>query len=64
MSDYYPAGSMKGSGIDSEDWTGVIYCEACKQDQTVDAVTNDWHTKAFATCPKCEADLEITFDYE
>ena len=58
MSSNYPEGSMKGSGIYSQTYSGTFNCETCEADFECDGETNDWQTMAFATCPKCEADLE------
>jgi hypothetical protein len=59
MSSNYPEGSMRGSGIYADNYTGDFYCYECDEDYELDGVTDDWGNKAFATCPKCEADLEL-----
>lgn len=52
-------GSMKGSGVDAQYWTGVMYCVDCEQDQTVEGQTDDWGNNAYADCPVCGTDLEL-----
>jgi transcription elongation factor Elf1 len=59
MSSNYPAGSMMGSGIYSQSWTGVIHCSTCEEDVEVEGQTDDWGNRVFADCPKCEEDLEM-----
>ncbi len=59
---YGDGGSMKGSGIDSESWTGEIYCSTCDEDVEVDGSTDDWGTMVYATCPDCNSDLEKEID--
>jgi transcription elongation factor Elf1 len=53
-----------GSGIDSEDYSGIFYCSACEDEFELDGVTNDSHSMAYATCPDCgkELDTEIERD--
>jgi transcription elongation factor Elf1 len=66
MSSNYPEGSMMGSGIYSQSWTGTIHCPTCEEDVEVEGQTDDWGNRVFADCPKCEEDLEkdITPDWE
>mgnify|MGYP006921290350 CR=1 FL=1 len=54
---YNYEGSMKGSGIDSMPWNGVIYCPDCKSHQEVEGQTDDWGNYAYADCPSCEREL-------
>jgi hypothetical protein len=42
MSSYYPEGSMRGSGIYQEDYTGTFYCSACDDEYSLDGTTDDW----------------------
>ncbi len=49
---------MKGSGIFSEDYTGVFYCASCEDEYTLDGVTDDWGTTVYATCVECGSELE------
>lgn len=50
---------MRGSGIYAEDYTGTFYCDNCEDEFELDGQTDDWQTKAFADCPKCQAELEL-----
>jgi hypothetical protein len=62
MSSNYPEGSMMGSGIYSDNWSGFMFCDDCEEDVAVEGQTNDWKTQAYADCPKCGADLEKEID--
>lgn len=53
-----PGFSMKGSGIDSGDYTGDFYCSDCDKEFELDATTDDWGHYAMAECPDCGKDLE------
>lgn len=59
---YGDGGSMKGSGIDSVDYTGVFFCSNCDDEFECEGSTDDWQTTAYATCPKCETGLEKDID--
>ena len=59
MSSNYPEGSMRGSGIYAEDWTGTFYCSECEDEFELDGTTDDWGHNAFADCPKCGTQLEV-----
>lgn len=54
----YPEGSMRGSGIYSEDYTGDFYCSECEEEFELDGSTDDWGNTAYAECPKCQSELE------
>lgn len=56
--------SMMGSGIYSEDYTGVFHCDECEADYELDGTTDDWKHTAYATCEKCGADLEVEINNE
>ena len=58
MSSNYPAGSMRGSGIYSDDYTGVFFCSTCEADFDCEGSTDDWQTTAYADCPNCGEELE------
>ena len=62
MSSNYPSGSMIGSGIYSEDYSGAFYCSECDKEFELDGQTNDTGTMAYADCPKCETELELELD--
>ena len=47
-----------GSGIDSADYSGVFYCSTCEDEYELDGTTDDSQNTAYATCPKCGADLD------
>ena len=59
MSSNYPEGSMRGSGIYAEDWSGVFYCSDCDDEYSLDGQTDDWGHQAFADCPDCGKQLEV-----
>jgi DNA-directed RNA polymerase subunit RPC12/RpoP len=50
---------MKGSGIYSEDYTGIFNCATCEKDFEIDGQTDDWKHTAYADCPECGAELEV-----
>ena len=54
----YPEGSMRGSGIYSEDYTGEFYCSECEKEFELDGSTDDWGNVAYAECPECKSELE------
>lgn len=58
MSSNYPEGSMRGSGIYSEDYTGIFYCSNCEDEYTLDGQTDDFGDKAYADCPDCGSSIE------
>lgn len=63
MSGYYPEGSMKGSGIYVQDWTGTIECDYCEQEfEEVEGQTDDWGNFAYADCPKCGRQVETQIE--
>lgn len=51
--------SMKGSGIDSLDYTGLFFCSACEDEFELDGATDDYGIVAYAECPKCKSVLEV-----
>jgi len=53
MSSNYPEGSMRGSGIFSEDYSGVFFCPSCEDEYSLDGQTDDFGVEAFAECPDC-----------
>jgi predicted RNA-binding Zn-ribbon protein involved in translation (DUF1610 family) len=59
MSSNYPEGSMRGSGIYAEDYSGVFYCDNCEDEYLLDGQTDDWGHNASAECPDCGAILEL-----
>jgi DNA-directed RNA polymerase subunit RPC12/RpoP len=59
MSSNYPEGSMRGSGIYAQDYTGVFYCDTCEDEFELDGSTDDWQSNAYADCPKCGQQLEV-----
>jgi transcription elongation factor Elf1 len=58
MSSNYPEGSMRGSGIYAEDYTGYFYCSECDTEHELDGTTDDYGLNASAECPDCGATLE------
>ena len=56
---YGDGGSMRGSGIYAEDYSGIFYCSECDDEYELDGQTDDWGTAASAECPDCGATLEI-----
>jgi transcription elongation factor Elf1 len=59
MSSNYPEGSMRGSGIYVEDYTGNFYCSNCDTEEELEGSTDDWGLMAYAECLTCEATLEV-----
>jgi len=55
---YGDGGSMMGSGIYSEDYTGFFYCRPCDDEFELDGTTDDWKSTAYAECPRCKSELE------
>lgn len=62
MSSNYPAGSMRGSGIYSEDVTLEVDCEECEKSWKEDFQTDDWGSVEADI--KCECGNEFTFKWE
>lgn len=56
---YGDGGSMRGSGIYAEDYTGIFFCDNCEDEYELDGQTDDWGTNASAECPDCGATLEV-----
>ena len=56
---YGDGGSMMGSGIYSEDYTGTFYCSECDKEYELDGSTDDYGYNASAECPDCGATLEV-----
>ncbi len=56
---YGDGGSMRGSGIYAEDYTGTFYCSDCEDEFELDGTTDDWGTMAYADCPDCGKGLEL-----
>lgn len=54
---YGDGGSMRGSGIYAEDYSGVFYCDNCEDEFSLDGQTDDWGHEASAECPDCQAIL-------
>jgi transcription elongation factor Elf1 len=50
--------SMRGSGIDSGDYTATFYCDNCHEERVVDGTTNDERTIVYATC-RCGREMEM-----
>lgn len=59
MSNNYSTGSMKGSGIDSEDYTAWFFCSHCDEEMELDGQSDDYGIIATAECPKCRSTLEV-----
>jgi hypothetical protein len=57
MSSNYPEGSMRGSGIYAEDYSGIFYCDNCEDEFVLEGQTDDWGHNASAECPDCQAIL-------
>lgn len=55
---YGDGGSMMGSGIYSEDYTGDFYCSECDKEFELDGATDDYGYNATAECPDCGKILE------
>jgi transcription elongation factor Elf1 len=51
--------SMKGSGIDSTDYTADFFCAECDKEFELDGMVDDYGIVATAECPKCGAELEV-----
>jgi hypothetical protein len=62
MSSWYPEGSMKGSGIYSEDITLEVECEECSKTWEEDFSTDDWGNVEADI--KCECGHTWTFSKE
>lgn len=56
---YGDGGSMMGSGIYQEDYSGIFYCADCDDEYELDGQTDDWGHQAFAECPDCQKQLEV-----
>ena len=64
MSSHYPAGSMRGSGIYSADFTMDVSCQdECKWFGVGDVQVNDWGTGTWV-CPECLTEHEIEIEIE
>lgn len=50
---------MKGSGVDSADYTGIFFCDNCEDEYSLDGATDDYGIIAYAECPDCKAVLEV-----
>lgn len=59
MSGWYPEGSMKGSGIYSEEVTTEVECEECGKTWEEDFSTDDWGN--IDADIKCECGAEWSF---
>jgi hypothetical protein len=55
---YGDGGSMMGSGIYQEDYSGIFYCADCDDEYTLDGTTDDYGYNATAECPDCGKELE------
>jgi len=55
---YGDGGSMRGSGIDQQDYTGDFYCSECDKEFELDGTTDDYGYNAIAECPDCGKELE------
>lgn len=53
MSGNYPEGSMKGSGIFSEEYKGTFFCPTCEDEYSLEGQTDDFGVEAYAECPDC-----------
>ncbi len=62
MSSNYPAGSMKGSGIYSEDVTLEVECGECGNTWEEDFQTDDWGDVSQEV--KCKCGYSWTFESE
>ena len=56
---YGDGGSMMGSGIYQEDYSGIFYCADCDDEYTLDGTTDDYGYNATAECPDCGKGLEV-----
>jgi transcription elongation factor Elf1 len=56
---YGDGGSMRGSGIYAEDWSGTFYCSDCEDEYSLDGQTDDYGYYASAECPDCGKTLEV-----
>lgn len=57
-------GSMIGSGIYAEEFEREHECGSCGETSLMLFSTDDNQIVAWADCPKCEAENEITLDDE
>lgn len=48
----YPAGSMRGSGIYSDEYSSSEWCQECEDSVTVDVQVDDWGNVSWE-CPQC-----------
>lgn len=62
MSSNYPAGSMKGSGIDAEEVTLEVECGECGNAWEEDFTTDDWGNVSQEV--KCKCGYSWTFESE
>lgn len=56
---YGDGGSMRGSGIYQEDYSGIFYCGDCEDEFALDGTTDDYGVMASADCPDCGKSLEV-----
>jgi transcription elongation factor Elf1 len=56
---YGDGGSMRGSGIDSTDYTADFFCSDCEKEFELDGMTDDYGIIAYAECPDCAKVLEV-----
>lgn len=54
----YPPGSMRGSGIYTEDWDSEWSCPECEKETVGTFVKNDWGSVAWY-CAACDGEVEI-----
>jgi hypothetical protein len=64
MSGYYPEGSMKGSGIYSEDITTEVECAECGKTWEEDFQTDDWGNVDAEIVCECGQDFTFTLRQE
>lgn len=63
MSNYYPEGSMRGSGIYSKDVTISVTCDECDYEWDEDFATDDWgNVDTDVTCPSCSGVFGFAYD--
>jgi Zn finger protein HypA/HybF involved in hydrogenase expression len=63
MSSNYPEGSMKGSGIYSEEAEVTVECENCLEPFEVLLYSDDWgRVEQDITCPHCGLNFTYTND--
>lgn len=61
MSSYYPEGSMRGSGIYSQDVVLDVTCPECDHEWEADFQTDDWgNVDQDVTCPECKETVNVT----